>query len=96
MACFVYIVTNRPRGVLYTGFTNNLAKRAFEHRHALLGGFSAKYKLKQLVWYELFEDIIEARGRECRIKRWKRAWKVELVEAMNPSWHDLGLNLGPY
>ena len=94
-ACFVYMVTNRADGVLYVGFTNTLPKRAYEHRHGLCGGFTKKYALTRLVWYEGHDDILEARARERRIKRWRRAWKIALIEAMNPSWRDLGPELGP-
>ena len=95
MPCFVYIMTNRPRGVLYTGFTNALAKRVYEHREGLCGGFTQRYALTQLVWFEVHENVREAREREARIKRWRRAWKIELIENSNPGWKDLWPTLGP-
>lgn len=90
---FVYIVTNRPRGVLYTGVTNDLVRRAWEHRNGARPGFSAKYRLTMLVWHQPFGDISLAIQREKRIKRWRRSWKIELVEAMNPGWLDLWYTL---
>ena len=90
---FVYIVTNRPRGVLYTGVTNDMVRRAWQHRNGALPGFSRKYNAKILVWYEPFGDIALAIEREKRVKRWRRAWKIELVEAMNPGWRDLWYDL---
>ncbi len=90
---FVYIVTNRPRGVLYTGVTNDLVRRAWQHRNGELPGFTQKYGLKTLVWYEAFGDIELAIQREKRIKRWRRAWKIALIEEMNPGWLDLWYDL---
>ena len=86
---FVYIMTNRPRGVLYTGVTHDLVNRAFQHRNALIPGFTTRYNVKTLVWFEAFGDIHEAIAREKRIKRWRRAWKIELIEQNNPGWLDL-------
>lgn len=87
---YTYIVTNRPRGVLYTGHTDDLNKRAWEHRtHLLKGSFSDKYNCESLVWFEAFDTREEARGRERQIKNWQRAWKIELIERMNPEWRDL-------
>ncbi len=91
----VYIVTNRPRGVLYTGVTGRLAQRAWQHREGAVPGFTRTYNLKRLVWFEPHEDMIEAITREKRIKRWRRAWKFELIERDNPQWRDLGPGLGP-
>ena len=90
---FVYIMTNRPRGVLYTGVTNDLVRRVWEHREGAIPGFSRKYNLKTLVWYQAFGDIDLAIQREKRIKRWRRAWKIELIEGMNPGWLDLWFEL---
>lgn len=81
--------------MLYTGFTNTLAKRVYEHREGLCGGFTRRYGLKQLAWFELHESIRQAREREARIKRWRRAWKIELIESLNPGWKDLWFELGP-
>ncbi len=86
---YVYILTNRPNGVLYTGVTNNLTRRIYEHRDARGGSFTRRYGCKTLVWFEHHTDINEAILREKRIKKWRRAWKVELIEAQNPGWADL-------
>ena len=85
----VYLLTNRPRGTLYVGVTGNLARRVWEHREGLIDGFTKKYGLKQLVWYQMTESIEAAIVREKQIKKWNRAWKVELIETMNPGWMDL-------
>ena len=85
----VYIMTNRERGVLYTGVTGRLLERAWEHREGAVPGFTLKYRLKRLVWFELHAEIAEAILREKRIKRWRRDWKVSLIEARNPHWRDL-------
>ena len=89
----VYIVTNRKHGVLYVGVTSNLPNRAIQHREGALGGFSKKYNLQRLVWYRLFDDARDAIDFEKRFKRWRRAWKIELIEQMNPGWDDLGPSL---
>ena len=89
MAFAVYIMTNRPQGVLYTGMTDDLIKRAWEHRTHIRPGFTDKYNCEQLVWYEIHESRESAFARERRIKKWKREWKVKLVEEMNPGWQDL-------
>ena len=85
----VYIITNRPDGILYTGVTSNLAGRIWEHREGIDQGFSKKYGLKRLVWHEEFETIEAAIQREKTIKHWPRAWKVRLIHEMNPDWRDL-------
>ncbi len=85
----VYIITNHRHGTLYTGVTSNLARRMFEHREGLIDGFSKKYALKSLVWYETQETMVAAITREKQIKAWKRGWKIELIEKMNPRWLDL-------
>jgi putative endonuclease len=86
---YVYIVTNKPRGVLYIGLTSDLVRRISEHRGSLVPGFSTRYNCTRLVWYEIFEDITLAIQREKSLKRWLRGWKIELVEAYNPGWRDL-------
>jgi putative endonuclease len=86
---FCYIMTNRPRGVLYVGVTSNLPRRAYEHRMGLLDGFTSRYGLTRLVHYEQYSMIVDAIQREKTIKRWTRAWKIELVEKDNPGWIDL-------
>ena len=86
---FVYLLTNKNNRVLYTGVTNNLIKRVYEHKHGLLGGFTRKYNVKKLVYYEVYDEIIAAISREKQIKGWRRRKKVELIESMNPAWRDL-------
>ena len=86
---WVYIMTNHPDGVLYTGVTSNLARRAFEHRTGSIDGFTRRYGLKHLVLSELYEDIRDAIQRERNMKHWPRAWKVRLIHAANPDWRDL-------
>ena len=86
---FVYILANRPRGVLYVGVTNDLARRITEHRAKLAPGFTAAYSATLLVYSEEYPSILEARAREHVIKRWRRNWKFELVERDNPEWYDL-------
>jgi putative endonuclease len=86
---WVYIMTNRPNGTLYTGVTNNIARRAFEHRAALVEGFTKRYGLKRLVYMERYEDIANAIQRERNMKHWPRAWKVRLILETNPGWRDL-------
>ena len=85
----VYILTNRPRGVLYTGVTSDLVGRIWQHREGVVAGFSTRYDLKQLVWYERHQNAKAAILREKRIKRWRRDWKLDLVETSNPGWTDL-------
>ena len=89
MAFFVYIVTNRPKGTLYTGVTNNLSRRVGEHKRGDHEGFTKRYKLGLLVWFAAHDRIVDAIAHEKRLKRWNRAWKVDLIEASNPGWEDL-------
>ena len=89
MPYYVYIMTNRPRGVLYTGYTQNLTKRIDQHRTTQTDNFVTRYNLSKLVHIETFDDMMEARTREARVKRWRRAWKIALVEEQNPNWQDL-------
>ncbi len=86
---WVYFMTNRRNGVLYAGVTSNLPRRAFEHREGLVKGFTSRYRLRTLVYYERFDDIRDAIQREKTIKHWPRAYKVRLIHALNPEWHDL-------
>ena len=86
---FVYILTNKPQGVLYIGVTSNLARRIYEHQHDIIEGFSKRYRLKWLVHVEIFERVDEAIAREKQLKNWHRDWKINLVEAANPQWTDL-------
>ncbi|STX29640.1 endonuclease [Legionella beliardensis] len=86
---YVYILANQRYGTLYIGLTTNIIKRIWEHKNKLAPGFTAKYNVSQLVYYEIFHDIQTAAAREKRLKEWKRQWKIELIETMNPNWHDL-------
>ena len=85
----VYILTNKPNGVLYIGVTTNLVQRTWQHRQKLVAGFSNKYNLQRLVWYERHESIDFAITREKQMKKWNRGWKIQLIEASNPGWQDL-------
>ena len=89
MGGWVYIMTNRPNGTLYVGVTNDMARRAFEHREGLVEGFTARYGLKRLVYVEQHENIGAAIKREKAMKHWPRAWKVRMIVAHNPHWDDL-------
>ena len=86
---FVYIMASRRNGTLYLGVTSDLPKRTWEHREGIVEGFTKRYGCKMLVWYEQHDDIEEAILRERRMKEWKRAWKLRVVEEMNPDWDDL-------
>ena len=85
----VYILASKRNGTLYTGVTSNLVKRVWEHKNDLVGGFTNRYNVHRLVWYELHDNMESAVTREKRIKGWKRAWKLELIESANPDWQDL-------
>lgn len=85
---YVYILTNHT-GTLYTGVTNSLERRVSEHKQKLLSGFTSKYNLARLVYYEMFNDVREAIAREKQIKGWLRAKKIALIESVNPNWKDL-------
>ncbi len=83
------MMTNRPNGTLYVGVTSDLARRVWEHREGVAEGFTKRYGLKRLVWFESHEDIRSAIQREKTMKHWPRAWKVRLILAANPGWEDL-------
>ena len=84
----VYILASKYQGVLYIGVTSNLPQRIWQHKHKLVGGFSRQFNVDCLVWFELHEEMYAAITREKQIKKWNRAWKVELIEADNPDWSD--------
>ena len=86
---YVYILTNKPRGTLYIGVTSNLIKRIYQHKEKLVSGFTQKYELDQLVYFEVVESIESAIVREKQMKAWKRDWKIQLVEENNNEWVDL-------
>jgi putative endonuclease len=85
----VYILASQKNGTLYTGITNDLVRRVYEHKNDLIKGFTSKYRINRLVYYEQIADIRSAIIREKQIKKWNRKWKIELIEAMNPGWTDL-------
>jgi putative endonuclease len=91
---WVYIMANRPRGVLYVGVTSDLARRAWQHRSGTEAGFVKRYGVTRLVYAERHDEIVSAIQRETSIKRWPRAWKMDLIATTNPAWDDLydGLN----
>ena len=86
---YVYILANKRNGTLYTGVTNDLTKRAYEHKNNLIEGFTKKYHVHRLVYYEETKDVYSALTREKRLKKWKRNWKLDLIEKVNPDWEDL-------
>lgn len=85
----VYMLASRRNGTLYVGVTSDLVRRVWEHKQDSVEGFTKKYGVHDLVWYEQHEDMLMAIAREKRLKEWKRAWKLELIEKMNPEWKDL-------
>ena len=85
----VYILANKRNGTLYVGVTSDLVQRIWEHKNNMLEGFTKHYNVHKLVWYELHESMESAIVREKRLKDWKRAWKLKLIESNNPDWLDL-------
>ena len=86
---YVYIMASKRNGTLYTGITSDLIQRVWQHKSGEIKGFTSKYKVNMLVYYEIHEDVLEAIKREKNIKAWKRSWKLELIEKTNPLWDDL-------
>ena len=89
MSFYVYLLASRRNGTLYLGMTDDLARRTWMHRAEVLQGFTKQYGVKMLVWYEQHETRESAFVRERQLKKWNRAWKIRLIEQMNPSWRDL-------
>ena len=89
MSYYTYIMASAPQGTLYIGMTNNLVRRVWEHKNHVVEGFTDKYEVTTLVWFEVHATAEAAITREKALKRYKRAWKIELVEAENPDWADL-------
>jgi len=85
----VYIMASKPNGTLYVGVTSDLIQRVWQHKESLVKGFTSKYNIKMLVWYELHGSMQEAITREKSIKKWQRQWKIELIVSINPEWEDL-------
>ncbi|MDO8499432.1 MAG: GIY-YIG nuclease family protein [bacterium] len=92
---FVYIITNYQRGILYVGVTSDIIRRVYEHKQGVIDGFTKKYHLDKLVYYEIFGSVRDAISREKIIKTWNRKWKIELIEKMNSNWDDLYETLNP-
>jgi len=90
---YVYILSNKKRGTLYIGVTSDIVKRVYEHKNKLVEGFTKKYSVDRLVYYEITRDINIAIRREKQLKKWKRVWKLELIEKNNPDWKDLYYDL---
>ena len=89
MVYYVYLLASKKHGTLYLGVTNDLVRRVYEHRTKAARGFSSQYNITRLVWFEIYDDPISAISREKQLKKWKRNWKVQLIEARNPKWEDL-------
>jgi putative endonuclease len=89
MSYWVYILASGPGGTLYVGVTNNLIRRAFEHREGLVAGFTKRYGIKMLVYFEQHDTAAAAIQREKNIKHWPREWKIDLILSTNPNWRDL-------
>jgi len=86
---YVYILASQRNGTLYIGVTNNLSRRVWEHKNKIIKGFTEKYNIDKLVYYELFQEICQAIYREKQLKKWERKWKLELIEKENKNWDDL-------
>ncbi len=86
---YIYILTNRPHGTLYIGVTTDLRRRVWEHKSKQIEGFTKRYNIGNLIYYEVYEDYWDAANREKRMKKWNRDWKIELIEKSNPEWRDL-------
>ena len=88
-AGYVYLMASRRNGTLYLGVTSDLPARTYQHRNRLIDGFSKEHGCTLLVWFETYDDLQSARARELQMKKWKRAWKLDLIEQGNPHWNDL-------
>ena len=90
---YVYILATRKDGPIYTGITNDLPRRVYEHKTHAIKGFTARYNVDRLVYFEVFDDPTSASAREKQLKKWRRDWKIELIESQNPGWVDLSATL---
>jgi len=90
---YVYLMASKRNGTLYIGITSNLADRIDKHKKGMYDGFTKKYKIEKLVYYEIYGDVYRAISREKQLKDWKRDWKIQLIEKDNPAWRDLSDNL---
>ena len=95
MPYYVYMLGSRPRGTLYIGVTGDLVRRVWEHRSGVVPGFTRRYGVSRLVWFEVFDDVNAATQREKTMKHWLRAWKIALVESASPTWRDLHDEIAP-
>ena len=86
---YVYILASRKHGTLYIGVTNDLVRRVYQHKTHAARGFTARYGVHLLVWFECYDDVINAISREKELKNWRREWKINLIESSNPNWVDL-------
>jgi putative endonuclease len=86
---YVYLMASRKHGTLYVGVTNNLARRAYQHRTGVVASFTSRYHIRSLVWFEGYDEPLAAIAREKEIKKWRREWKINLIEQSNPEWIDL-------
>jgi putative endonuclease len=86
---FIYIMASKENGTLYVGTTSNLVKRVYEHKNKITKGFTSRYGVNRLVYYEIFDDMKRAIEREKQLKRWHRSWKLNLINTYNPKWNDL-------
>ena len=93
MQAYVYLLASQKNGTLYTGVTSDIVKRVWQHKNNVVEGFSKKYHVHLLVWYEVHNEIESAITREKQIKEWKRIWKLELIEKTNPTWRDLYIEI---
>jgi putative endonuclease len=89
MAYYVYILASRKDGAIYVGVTNDIVRRIYEHRIKAVPGFTSKYNITRLVWFEIYDDPVSAISREKELKKWRRNWKTQLIEAQKPAWNDL-------
>ncbi len=89
MSYYVSILASRKDGAIYIGVTNDILRRIYEHRTKAFPGFTSKYNITRLVWFEIYDDPETAISREKELKKWKRAWKIQLIEVKNPRWDDL-------
>ncbi|NEV00461.1 GIY-YIG nuclease family protein [Bradyrhizobium uaiense] len=89
MAYYVYLLANEKYGTLYLGVTNDIVRRVYEHKSKIVAGFTKQYDVDRLVWFEIYDDALTAIAREKELKRWRRDWKIKLIEEKNPQWIDL-------
>ena len=89
MSYYVHIIASRKDGAIYIGVNNDIVRRIYEHRTKAVPGFTSRYNITRLVWFEIYDDPISAISREKELKKWRRSWKVQLIEKDNPEWNDL-------